>query len=181
MPYVLHGSNAISHVSTCVSTMLHQEPMYNGVSRTCRRLVQIEAETKRTLSIPHHALGPEAKDAIMRQKYLATMKPVSYQFLESNTYIYISTSLLPLSLSLQLLWVLEHLAAVTAQPPETQNERAFQNEHGDTIRMAIQKLQNSGNYKNPQMVWEPFKQVQKSRRTDIIKPYHGISNNCTIT
>ena len=42
-----------------------------------RRLLQIEAETKRTLSIPSHVLTPDAKDAIMRQKYVATMKPVS--------------------------------------------------------------------------------------------------------
>ena len=42
-----------------------------------RRLLQIEAETKRTLSIPNHVLTPDAKDAIMRQKYVATMKPVS--------------------------------------------------------------------------------------------------------
>ena len=41
-----------------------------------RRLLQIEAETKRTLSIPNHVLTPDAKDAIMRQKYVATMKPV---------------------------------------------------------------------------------------------------------
>ena len=39
--------------------------------------MQIEAETKRTLSIPNHVLSLEAKDAIMRQKYTATMKPVS--------------------------------------------------------------------------------------------------------
>lgn len=39
--------------------------------------MQIEAETKRTLTIPNHVLAPDAKDAIMRQKYTATMKPVS--------------------------------------------------------------------------------------------------------
>ena len=42
-----------------------------------RRLLQIEAEMKRTLAIPSHILSIEAKDAIMRQKYVATMKPVS--------------------------------------------------------------------------------------------------------
>ena len=59
----------------------------------------------------------------------------------------------------QLLWVLEHLQAVTTQPPETRNERDFQADHGDHIKIAIQKLQNPGNYKNPHSVWEPFKQV----------------------
>lgn len=41
-----------------------------------RRLMQIDAETKRTMGIPNHILNHEAKDAIMRQKYVATMKPV---------------------------------------------------------------------------------------------------------
>ncbi len=51
-----------------------------------RRLLQIEAETKRTLSIPNHVLTPDAKDAIMRQKYIATMKPVRYQSLNIMTW-----------------------------------------------------------------------------------------------
>ena len=55
--------------------------------------------------------------------------------------------------------MLEYLAAVTAQPPETSNERNFQAEYGEHIRMAIQKLQNPSMYKTPHMVWEPFKQV----------------------
>jgi len=52
-----------------------------------RRLLQIEAETKRTLSIPNHVLSPEAKDAIMRQKYVATMKPVSPFSLSLNSWM----------------------------------------------------------------------------------------------
>ena len=51
-----------------------------------RRLLQIEAETKRTLSIPNHVLTPDAKDAIMRQKYVATMKPVRIFFLFTLLY-----------------------------------------------------------------------------------------------
>ena len=39
-----------------------------------RRLMQIEQETKRTINIPF--LGNAEKEAIMREKYLATMKPV---------------------------------------------------------------------------------------------------------
>ena len=42
-----------------------------------RRLLQIEAESKRTHTIPSHILSPDYKDAIMRQKYVATIKPVS--------------------------------------------------------------------------------------------------------
>ena len=42
-----------------------------------RRLLQIEAESKRTHTIPSRILSPDYKDAIMRQKYVATMKPVS--------------------------------------------------------------------------------------------------------
>ena len=54
-----------------------------------RRLLQIEAETKRTLSIPNHVLSPDAKDAIMRQKYIATMKPVSHRHIHTCTFTYI--------------------------------------------------------------------------------------------
>lgn len=59
----------------------------------------------------------------------------------------------------QLLWVLEHLAAVTAQPAETPNERNFQSQHGETIRSALQRLSNPVNYASPHTVWEPFKEV----------------------
>ena len=55
--------------------------------------------------------------------------------------------------------MLEYLAAVTAQPPETANERNFQAEYGDHIKIAIQKLQNPSMYKCPHNVWDPFKQV----------------------
>lgn len=51
-----------------------------------RRLLQIEAEMKRTISIPTHILTPDAKDAIMRQKYVATMKPVSISMLISLVF-----------------------------------------------------------------------------------------------
>lgn len=60
---------------------------------------------------------------------------------------------------MQLLWVLEHLQAVTCQSPETLNERHFQTEYGELIDIAIQKLQNPGNYKSPHTLWDPFKQV----------------------
>ena len=42
-----------------------------------RRLLQFEAETKRTFAIHNHVLSMECKEAVMRQKYIATMKPVS--------------------------------------------------------------------------------------------------------
>ena len=42
-----------------------------------RRLLQIEAESKRIHALPSQMLNPNDKDAIMRQKYIATMKPVS--------------------------------------------------------------------------------------------------------
>ena len=60
----------------------------------------------------------------------------------------------------QLLWVLEHLASVTAQPPETPNERNFQAQYGETINSALQRLKNPANYANPHTVWEPFKEVR---------------------
>ena len=69
-------------------------------------------------------------------------------------------------LTLQLLWVLDHLAAVTNQPAETPNERNFQADYGDTIKLAIQRLQNPSNYKTPHIVWEPFKQVYYERERE---------------
>ena len=36
--------------------------------------MQIDQETKRTMSIPH--LSSKEKEAIMKEKYMATMKPV---------------------------------------------------------------------------------------------------------
>ena len=80
-------------------------------------------------------LSGAEKEAILREKYLATMKP--------------------------LLWVLEHLAAVTSQPPETPNERHFQAQYGETISSALQRLRNPANYASPHNVWEPFKELQQ--------------------
>lgn len=37
--------------------------------------MQIDQETKRTMAIPH--LSSKEKEAIMKEKYMATMKPVS--------------------------------------------------------------------------------------------------------
>jgi len=39
-----------------------------------RRLLQIDQETKRTMALPH--LNNTEKQCIMREKYMATMKPV---------------------------------------------------------------------------------------------------------
>lgn len=63
-----------------------------------RRLLQIEAETKRTLSIPNHVLTPDAKDAIMRQKYIATMKPVRHSYSYSSTVQYSTVHVHPVDL-----------------------------------------------------------------------------------
>jgi len=60
---------------------------------------------------------------------------------------------------LQLLWVLEHLASITAQTAETPNERNFQAQYGDTITTALQQLRNPDNFTSPHSVWEPFKEV----------------------
>ena len=96
-----------------------------------RRLHQIEVEAKRTLSV--NMLTRDEKEAILREKYNATMKP--------------------------LLWVLEHMAYVTSQHPETHNERIFQSTFGDTITQALQQLRRPMDYTNPQQAWEPFKEV----------------------
>ena len=145
--------------------------------------MQIDQETKRTMAIPH--LSNKEKESIMKEKYMATMKPVSGWVLERWLGVTVSlpppsslplSSLPPLSLpppslpspslplpslppSLQLLWVLEHLAFITNQFAETPNERNFQAQYGETISSAIQRLRNPVNYSSPQAVWEPFKEV----------------------
>ena len=96
-----------------------------------RRLHQIEVEAKRTLSL--NILTRNEKEAILREKYNATMKP--------------------------LLWVLEHMAYVTSQHAETHNERIFQNTFGETISQALDQLRRPDDYTNPQQAWEPFKEV----------------------
>lgn len=65
------------------------------------------------------------------------------------------------TLSLQLLWVLEHLASITSQPAETPNERNFQAQYGDTISSALLQLRNPDNFTSPHTVWEPFKEVSQ--------------------
>ena len=99
-----------------------------------RRLVQIENEAQRTSRISF--LSNAEKEAIMKEKYRATMKP--------------------------LLWVLEHLAAMTSQPAETPNERYFQSQYGEIIDSAIRRLKEPPSYSNPQSVWEPFKEFQQT-------------------
>jgi len=81
-------------------------------------------------------LSPNEREAILREKYNATMKP--------------------------LLWVLEHLAHMTSQHPETHNERTFQSTFGETISGAIEQLRNPADYTNPHQAWEPFKEVSIS-------------------
>ena len=52
--------------------------------------MQIEQESKRTISIPF--LGNTEKEAIMREKYLSTMKPVRhvhvYMYTQSNEAVF---------------------------------------------------------------------------------------------
>ena len=69
------------------------------------------------------------------------------------------SSLSPSLPLVQLLWVFEHLAAITSQPAETPNERNFQAQYGETINSALQRLRSPLNYATPHTVWEPFKEV----------------------
>ena len=74
----------------------------------------------------------------------------------THTHIYTFTLT---NMFAQLLWVLEHLAAVTSQPPETPNERNFQAQYSETINSALQRLRSPATYASPHNVWEPFKEV----------------------
>lgn len=93
--------------------------------------MQIESEAKRTATLSF--LSHEQRQAILRKKYESTMKP--------------------------LIWLLEHLQAVTSQPPETNNERIFQATYQQIIAGAILKLKRPPSYTNPHLAWEPFKEV----------------------
>ena len=122
-------SHATTRRGTSVSN--HDNNSHPLMWTYSRRLHQIEVEAKRTLSL--NILSRNEKEAILREKYNATMKP--------------------------LLWVLEHMDYVTSQQPETHNERIFQNTFGETISQALEQLRHPDNYTNPQQAWEPFKEV----------------------
>jgi PI-3-kinase-related kinase SMG-1 len=98
-----------------------------------RRLQQIESEARRTATLTF--LTHDQKQAILKKKYDATMKP--------------------------LIWLLEHLQAVTSQSPETHNERIFQATYQEIISNAIHTLKRPPSYTNPHPAWEPFKEFQQ--------------------
>lgn len=80
-------------------------------------------------------LGREEKIAIMREKHTALMKPIVF--------------------------ALEHVRSITAAPAETPHEKWFQDNYGDAIENALEKLKTPSNPAKPGSSWIPFKEVQK--------------------
>ena len=129
-----------THTHTCTHTDAHTHTASTSLTNlsllsyhmaASSRLMQIESEAKRTATLDF--LSHEQRQAILRKRYEATMKPV--------------------------IWLLEHLQVVTSQPPETNNERIFQATYQQIIASAILTLKRPHSYTSPHSAWEPFKEV----------------------
>ncbi|EMP31535.1 Serine/threonine-protein kinase SMG1, partial [Chelonia mydas] len=99
-----------------------------------RRIQQLEDEVKRVQN--NNTLRKEEKIAIMREKHTALMKPIVF--------------------------ALEHVQSITAAPAETPHEKWFQDNYGDAIENALEKLKNPSNPAKPGSSWIPFKEVMLS-------------------
>ncbi|XP_078521376.1 serine/threonine-protein kinase SMG1 [Lissotriton helveticus] len=99
-----------------------------------RRIQQLEDEVKRVQN--NTTLRKEEKIAIMREKHTALMKPIVF--------------------------ALEHVCSITTAPAETPHEKWFQDNYGDAIENALEKLRNPSNPANPGNSWMPFKQIMLS-------------------
>ncbi|KAB1263179.1 Serine/threonine-protein kinase SMG1 [Camelus dromedarius] len=78
----------------------------------------------------------EEKIAIMREKHTALMKPIVF--------------------------ALEHVRSITAAPAETPHEKWFQDNYGDAIENALEKLKTPSNPAKPGSSWIPFKEIMLS-------------------
>ncbi|XP_075035849.1 serine/threonine-protein kinase SMG1 [Mixophyes fleayi] len=99
-----------------------------------RRIQQLEDEVKRVQN--NNTLRKEEKIAIMREKHTALMKPIVF--------------------------ALEHVCGITSVPAETPHEKWFQDNYGEAIENALEKLRNPSNPANPGNSWMPFKQIMLS-------------------
>ncbi|KAG9334965.1 hypothetical protein JZ751_006188 [Albula glossodonta] len=99
-----------------------------------RRIQQLEDEVKRVQN--NNTLRKEEKLAIMREKHSALMRPVVF--------------------------ALDHVRSITAAPAETPHETWFQDNYGDAINNALERLRNPSNPANPGSSWVPFKQIMLS-------------------
>ncbi|MBZ3878462.1 Serine/threonine-protein kinase SMG1 [Sciurus carolinensis] len=95
-----------------------------------RRIQQLEDEVKRVQN--NNTLRKEEKIAIMREKHTALMKPIVF--------------------------ALEHVRSITAAPAETPHEKWFQDNYGDAIENALEKLKTPSNPAKPGSSWIPFKE-----------------------
>ncbi|KAG2455286.1 SMG1 kinase, partial [Polypterus senegalus] len=99
-----------------------------------RRIQQLEDEVKRVQN--NNTLRKEEKIAIMREKHSALMKPVVF--------------------------ALEHVYSITSTPAETPHETWFQENYGEALKNALERLRNPANPANPASSWFPFKQIMLS-------------------
>ncbi|KAK1344851.1 hypothetical protein QTO34_013555 [Cnephaeus nilssonii] len=112
--------------------VLLQQHMY-----VLRRIQQLEDEVKRVQNKQHLTqLLREEKIAIMREKHTALMKPIVF--------------------------ALEHVRSITAAPAETPHEKWFQDNYGDAIENALEKLKTPLNPAKPGSSWIPFKEIMLS-------------------
>lgn len=89
----------------------------------------------------------EEKIAIMREKHTALMKPIVF--------------------------ALEHVRSITAAPAETPHEKWFQDNYGDAIENALEKLKTPSNPAKPGSSWIPFKEVENNPKHATEMAHHS--------
>ncbi|KAH9498432.1 Serine/threonine-protein kinase smg1 [Bulinus truncatus] len=99
-----------------------------------KRLAQLDAEIKRVEA--NKSLSKSMKATVIKEKHRTIMKPTLY--------------------------TMEHLHEITAQPPQTPQEKAFQASYGKQISAALQRLREPPDPSNPQDTWSLFKCIHHS-------------------
>lgn len=118
-----------------------------------RRLSQLEQEILKVNGNPN--LGDEEKKYLVEEKHRILTKPI--------------------------IFILEQLNTITSVPPETPNEKSFQEKFAQTITDVIVKLKTPTNPNKPKESWQPLKQLQNKlqqrahKRTSYILKMSDIS------
>uniref|UniRef100_A0A8C3BLY3 non-specific serine/threonine protein kinase n=1 Tax=Cairina moschata TaxID=8855 RepID=A0A8C3BLY3_CAIMO len=127
-------SKIVEKLSAANPTMVLQVNKPNVCYLVTVLIQQLEDEVKRVQN--NNTLRKEEKIAIMREKHTALMKPIVF--------------------------ALEHVRSITAAPAETPHEKWFQDNYGEAIENALEKLKNPLNPAKPGSSWLPFKEVMLS-------------------
>uniref|UniRef100_A0A2K5Q9U5 Serine/threonine-protein kinase SMG1 n=1 Tax=Cebus imitator TaxID=2715852 RepID=A0A2K5Q9U5_CEBIM len=127
-------SKIVDKLSSANPTMVLQVQRNSVTVLWDERIQQLEDEVKRVQN--NNTLRKEEKIAIMREKHTALMKPIVF--------------------------ALEHVRSITVATAETPHEKWFQDNYGDAIENALEKLKTPSNPAKPGSSWIPFKEIMLS-------------------